>query len=99
MIATITEPTTNDQGGPLADLFQTLAFVNMVNHPLQHHSFPASSPAGGGKHIIPLDGLTGPIIVQAISIDVAGNQSTATIVEVDIGPGNPAPSPPKIEVA
>lgn len=99
MIATITEPTTNDQGGPLADLAQTLAFVNMVNGPLQHHAFPASSPSGGGDHIIPLDGMTGPIIVQAIAIDEAGNQSTATIVEVDLGPEDPSPSPPTIVVS
>ncbi len=101
MIATITEPTENVLNEPITDLDHILAFVNMVGEanmaPIPY-DFRATTPNGGGQHTISLDGLSGPVIVQAIAIDLAGNKSSATIVEVDV-PINPAPKPPKITVS
>lgn len=97
MIATITEPTTNALGEPLRDLSQILAFAQEVNGPLKHFVFQATSQKGGGKHTISLDGLSGRVTIQSIAIDLAGNQSSAVIFEVDVV--DPKPSPPTIAVA
>ena len=99
MDAYVTEPTKNDDGSPLTDLYNTVVYITKVNadnNPVRVLTFESDDGSGGDTHPIDLEGLApGTLKLQALSYDHSGATLAVASLEIDVT--DPKPDLPELK--
>ena len=88
----IHEPTENIDGTSINDLHSVVVFImdRFPSEPDRMESFKASSPQGGGAHVIDLAGFIGTVTIQAKAYNFSGTSGFVSEIEVKLEATTPA---------